>query len=348
MNKKLLTAFNALASDEQEIMLALAVIYAPIGQSSLASLLAKSSGFELKTIRLINKPLRDKLLQAALMVTSQDGWRCNEAIAEPLMRLAINRPWFNKLAQLLIAEPSYFYATKVSIYHAIKILRIFLYQRNESGFAANIERFYSDYRQKFADTINKIFFNNYDAAWFASLPDQIKALVLSYFLHDGRMNMSDVSIQYQLLEQFFGAVKHANPTIVHAVIDERLLRGNFKDAEQWLTDDPSENGLSLLATLRFLQNRNDEAIALFNAALKALKKATGKRNISIDGLHGYFFNLALLRSRNPNTLLLLKQQAQIVIKQGWNNEFYRMQNKIYIDWLKVEHEIQKFAQTEEN
>jgi hypothetical protein len=30
------------------------------------------------------------------------------------------------------------------------------------------------------------------------------------------------------------------------------------------------------------------------------------------------------------------------VARGWNNEFYRMQNKIYIDWMKVEHEIQQF------
>lgn len=27
--------------------------------------------------------------------------------------------------------------------------------------------------------------------------------------------------------------------------------------------------------------------------------------------------------------------------RGWNNEFYRMQNKIYIDWEKVDREIEK-------
>lgn len=30
------------------------------------------------------------------------------------------------------------------------------------------------------------------------------------------------------------------------------------------------------------------------------------------------------------------------VARGWNTEFYRLQNKIYIDWLKVEHEIQQF------
>ena len=150
------------------------------------------------------------------------------------------------MAQLLIAEPNYYYPARISVYHAIKQLRIFLYQGNESAFAANIERFHSDYRQNFADNINRIFFNNYDADWFASLPDQIKFHALSYFLHDGRAHLNDVSKEYQLLEHFFGAVKHDNPAIVHTVIEERLFRGNFKDAELWLAGDLSADGLKLL------------------------------------------------------------------------------------------------------
>ena len=97
------------------------------------------------------------------MVISQEGWRCNEDIAEQLMRRAIEEPWYNKLAQLLIAEPNYYYPARISVYHAIKQLRIFLYQGNESAFVANIKHFHSEYRQSFAVNINRIFFNDYDA-----------------------------------------------------------------------------------------------------------------------------------------------------------------------------------------
>ncbi|MEI7994372.1 MAG: DEAD/DEAH box helicase, partial [Methylococcaceae bacterium] len=334
MKDKLLNPFNALSNDEQSIMLALAVIYAPIGQTSLQALLRSTGCFESKTIATIDRLLREKLQKAELMVMTQDGWRCNEEIAERLMRLALKEPWFNKLAQLLIAEPNYYYPARISAYHAIKQLRIFLYQGNESAFVANIKRFHSEYRQLFAVNISRIFFNNFDATWFASLPDQIKFYALIYYLQDGRSHLNDVSMEYQLLEQFFGAVKHDNSTIVHAVIEERLLRSNFNDVEQWLVGDSSTDGLKLLATLRFLQNRNDEAIDLFNASLKALKKETGKRNVGIDGLHGYLFNLALLRSRNYNNLQLLKQQVQIVIKQGWHNEFYLL-NLILLEAVEI-------------
>ncbi len=336
MKNKLLPFFNALSKDEQSIMLALAIIYAPIGQSNFAKLLEKSACFDRKILGLINKPLRDKLQQTKLISLSTDGWRCNEEIAEPLMRLALDQPWFSKLTQQIIAEPNYYYASKINTYHAIKQLRIFLYQGNETAFTANIERFYTDYRKYFAEAINIVFFKHYDAAWFSSLSDQIKFQVLIYLLRDGRMDFSvDTSAPYQLLEQFFGKEKSSNPIIVHGLIEERLLRGNLKDAEQWLVDDYSFDALKLLATLRFLENNNDAAIALFEQALKVLKKETGKRNISIEGIHGFFFNLALLKSRTAKNIVLLKQQTQITIKKGWQNEGFYLLNLILLDAVDI-------------
>jgi SNF2 family DNA or RNA helicase len=322
MKKKLLTFFNALSKDEQNIMLVLAVNYAPVGQSTLQGLLSATGYFEPKTIILMSKSLRDKLQKADLVSITADGARCHEAITEPLMRQAITQPWFNKLAQLLIAEPSYYYPERVSLYHAVKQLRIFLYQGNDAAFAANAERLRTDHPKDFISVLSKLFFVDYSAEWFLSLSDQIKALTLSYFLHDGRMHLKDVSFHYQLLEQLFGAVKHDNPEINHIVIEERLFRSDFKEVEAWLAGDLSANGLKLLATLRFLQNRNLESIDLFNTSIKTLKKTTGKRNICIDGLPGYFFNLALWRSRNVNNMTLLKQQAQLTIKQGVQSEYY--------------------------
>jgi SNF2 family DNA or RNA helicase len=335
MKNKLLPFFNALSIDEQSIMLVLAVIYAPIGQSSFAKLLERSACFDRQTLGLINKPLRDKLLNSKLIILSTDGWRCNEDIAEPLMRIALDQPWFSKLTQQLIAEPNYFYSAKVNAYHAIKQLRIFLYQGNESAFSANIERFYTDYQKSFTEAINLIFFKHYDAVWFSSLSDQIKFQVLDYLLRDGRMDFIDMSAPYKLLEQFFGKVRPSNPIIVHGLIEERLLRGNFKDAEQWLVGDNSFDALKLLATLRFLENNNDEAIALFELAVKVLKKETGKRNVSIEGIHGFFFNLALLKSRIPKNIVLLKQQIQITIKKTSQNEEFYLLNLILLDAVDI-------------
>ncbi len=142
-------------------------------------------------------------------------------------------------------------------------------------------------------------------------------------------------MQYQLLEQYFGAVKSDTPEIVHTVLEQRLLRGNFNDAEAWLSGDTSMRGLKIVAVLRFLQNRNDEALELFNAALKTLKKDSGKRNISFSGVHGYFFNLALLRNRSFSDLTLLKQNAQMTVKHGGQHSAFYLLNLVLLDAVDI-------------
>ncbi len=159
--------------------------------------------------------------------------------------------------------------------------------------------------------------------------------VLEYLLRDRRIDLIDTSEPYQLMEQFFGQEKPRNPIIVHGLIEERLLRGNIKDAEQWLVGDYSFDALKLLATLRFLENNNDEAIALFEQSLKILKKETGKRNVSIEGIHGFFFNLALLKTRSPQNIVLLKQQTQITLKKSWQNEGFYILNLILLDAVDI-------------
>ena len=68
MNRKLLTIFSALSPDEQSILLVLAVIYAPISQSNLQRLLRITDFFEVKVITLVERPLREKLQKAKLII----------------------------------------------------------------------------------------------------------------------------------------------------------------------------------------------------------------------------------------------------------------------------------------
>lgn len=334
MNNKLLSSFNALSNDEQIILQALSVIYAPIGQTAFQELLKKSAIFQPGTVAIINKVVREKLQGKQLIVISTDGWQCHPDFVEYLTRLAFRKSWFNKLADFLIADHKSHYHYQVTLANAIKKMRIFLYQGNEQAFIVDINRLFSYESRELPDIIKRIFFNDFDADWFASLSKQIKFLALSYFVDGSLRYLSDVTLQYQLLEQFFGVTKSDSPEVVLTVIEQRLLRGNFDDAETWLAGDMSSYGLVILATLRFLQNSNDEALVLFNAALKALKKETGKRNISFDGLYGYFFNLALLRNRTFSNLSLLKQNVQITIKQGWQDQFYLL-NLILLDAVDI-------------
>lgn len=288
MNNTLLASYNTLSNDEQLILQALSVVYAPVGQTEFQELLTKTVIFPRSAATSINKPLREKLHKAELIVVTADGWQCHPDIVETLTRLAFKQSWFDPLAALLIAGHRTYYSHHVFLAHTIKLLRIYLYQGNETGVIANIKQIRSLWPQKSVEVINKVFFNDFDADRFAALSEQIKFFVLAYLLDGNLRTLTEYELPYQLLEQYFGATKSDNPEIVYTLIEQRLLRGNFNDAESWLAGDSSWYGLQLLASTLFLQNRNDEAVELFTAALKALKKQTSKRNISLNGLHGVF------------------------------------------------------------
>ncbi len=52
----------------------------------------------------------------------------------------------------------------------------------------------------------------------------------------------------------------------------------------------------LLASVEFLEGRNDEALAEYRTALKLYKKETGRRKAFFEGYNGLFFLLALIRA----------------------------------------------------
>ena len=80
MNKKLLAALETLTDHEQILMQVLAVIYAPIGQTNLQTLLKNNNCLD-KTF-IVDKPLRDKLQKTTLIMVNQDGWCCNPAVVQ--------------------------------------------------------------------------------------------------------------------------------------------------------------------------------------------------------------------------------------------------------------------------
>ena len=334
MNNTLLASHNTLSSDEQLILQALSVIYAPVGQTELSELLKKTADFPRSAVAIINAPLKEKLLKAGLIVVTADGWQCHMDITDRLIRLAVKQSWFNPLAALLIAGHRTYYSHQVLLAHTIKLLRIFLYQGNETGVIGNINQIRSLWPQKSVEIINRVFFNDFDADSFAALTEQIRFFVLAYLLDMNLRTLTDYDLQYQLLEQYFGATKSDNPGIVYTVIEQRILRGNFTDAESWLAGDSSWYGLQLCGSALFLQNRNDEAVEMFTADLKALKKQAAKRNISLSGLHGVFFSLAILRNRSFSNLSLLKQNTQMTIKYAAQDAFYLL-NLILLDAVDI-------------
>jgi SNF2 family DNA or RNA helicase len=331
MNQKRLSAFNTLSDAEQQILLALAVYYAPIGQTALQDLLKRSAVFAQDLYNSISKPLREKFQQADLIVIGVEGWQCQPDMVEQLMRQAVKQPWFNKLATFLLADKQqpHYYSQGMIIAQSIKKIRLYLYLGDEVALMSELLRVSAVNSRNLFDIGDKFFFNDFDAEWFATVPENVRAFILCCYLDNNLYYFTEYRLQYALLEQYFGAEQPDNLNITHTLLEQRLLRGDFKDMEDWLAGDDSLRGIVIAASLRFLQHRYDEAVELFNDGLKLLKKETGKRNVYLEGLSGCFFNLALL-ARLSSTDLLLRQNALYTVKDGPQDAFYTL-NWIFLD-----------------
>ena len=139
IQQRLSEIFDTFPQYEQDVLLVLAVIYAPIGQLNLQHTL-KAAGLDSTTIKAVNRDFQERFQKMGFVISSHDGWYCHRDISETLMRTAITKPWFMKLAQNLIMEKEgYSYMpAKFMVLHQMKKLRLFLYQNNETGLAANI------------------------------------------------------------------------------------------------------------------------------------------------------------------------------------------------------------------
>ena len=205
--------FDILPRAEQNILLVLSVVYTPIGQASLLGLL-KSTGFDLETQKTVNRDFKERFHKMGFIVATNEGWNCHRDICDGLMKTAITKPWFNKVAQQIIMEKGgfSFLSPKGMVMNQIKKLRLFLYQGNETGFEANIALLFNEYNAQFHLVMNELFFDHFDKEAFMTLPEKIRFSVLNYtlindFFSFNTKTNSNKHHVYRLLEESFGETK---------------------------------------------------------------------------------------------------------------------------------------------
>ncbi len=334
MKEKLLNNFHALPEYEQTVVLALAVVFAPIGQMALQKLMAESECLSKSDSRNINADLKAKLKPTGLVSFTPEGWLCEKSVSEELMRIAVEKKdFFDKLSNHIINHPSNV-IYRVALAHAIKKLRIFLYQGKEDQFFSVLNTIKTEFSEYVNHTFERVFFKDFNEEWFSSLPERIRFEVLKHHLLLHEEKLEDSPFERQLFDKYFASVSSHPAYIALSYIEFRLHRGEFNDdMEQYLNENPSIRAMKLLGTLRFLQNRHQEAVDYYEQSLTLIKKETRKRNVAISALDGQFYYLSLLKLKTPESLASLKKQLEIALKVETNKFTY--QNQRLLEGIQV-------------
>ncbi|MDQ7090265.1 MAG: SNF2-related protein [Methylococcales bacterium] len=326
MTQKLLTKFEELPEDEQSLLLALAIIFAPVEQSILKNILWESDCIDATTINKIAPKFKEKIKRTGLVKITIDGWACDPLISELLIKKAVkNEKLFNQLSQHLLSHPAP-HLPRMALANMIKLLRIHLYNNDLDRFIVSLSEIQIEFPDYIDYTFGRLFFNNFDAEWFTTLHEGIRFVVLKYQLYLSASKFKPSPLQQTLFERYFSDYSKQPLYIALSYIEFSLHRGQFNDKMvTFLTKNNSIDSLKLLGSYYFLQNKPDEAIRYYEHALTLHKKQSGKRNLVISDLDGQFYYLALLKKRTPESLITLKKQLEISLKVEKNDFSYQNQ-----------------------
>ncbi len=91
----------------------------------------------------------------------------------------------------------------------------------------------------------------------------------------------------------------ASAYLRNALAQHLILCGRLDDAARWLQELDDSQAQFFRAVILLLRDAHDEALPLFDKALKTLRKETGKRKAIFEGIGGHLYVLALIRSGDP-------------------------------------------------
>ena len=186
----------------------------------------------------------------------------------------------------------------------IRLARLFIYANDEAGFIAQSDKHDSTFApQRLTTSLGRLFYQEPLAAdWLDS-----RAPTIQQALFEGRVTafltgdlaipgMPDLIARYREQQNRPGFAPVRRALLEHDLLALRLneARGllvNLDEADAKLRQ-------SAAATLCFLAGENAEAIKLYRAVLKEQRKQAGKRKAFLDGPHGLFFLMALLRAND--------------------------------------------------
>ncbi|MHC5673520.1 DEAD/DEAH box helicase [Nostoc sp.] len=334
LQTKLAHIYFELHPSLQKIIQLFSVIYAPIDKNSFVSCISKTGALDENNKLWVTKTLSsqiDKLLKAGLLVqSSRQGTECHPLLTEIATRHAVQTGQFEILVTAVEEklpirthwnrDSRIFY----SLRQCIREIRIGIYRQDLSLINQQIE----DY-QKYADSEEKIVIENifeqiynnpFDADWFNTLPLELYESGISSILFNSALKLSASEDVLTLLEEECATPgKHCSDYLHLILTEQLLLQGCTQEAQESLeriSNEYQNNAAIFWGWLSFLRGENEQAIKYYTDALKAIKKATGKRQIYFNTIGGLFFILALLKDGSAQRLREAEEYTSLMSRQS--------------------------------
>lgn len=293
------TRFDGLNFHEKMIVALLAMAGEPMGRTRILEHLA-SAGIgdddDLLTYDLAK-------LRAAGMVgeMAQRGWTATPEVTWPALKAALDAGKFGALASAYenltpLRRNWEGMAILRSYRQGIALLRIALAGGGDPStvgplLAACMSCHEAGYLHPLVDICARPF----EPELFARIHPLLRDQVLTVLMENSQREPASAPVLRAYAERHLSG---AAPSMALRTVmaEHMILCGRLDDATRMLADLDASLALFYRSVILLLRDDLDEALAGFEAALKALRRETGKRKMCFPGFGGHLYVLALLRS----------------------------------------------------
>ncbi|MDR3567032.1 MAG: DEAD/DEAH box helicase [Syntrophobacteraceae bacterium] len=217
--------------------------------------------------------------------------------------------------QLPLVHPQFHSYGDTSCPRMLRDVRIGIYSRDRNFFRKRRDEFIShcgthpDYFNYFIGIFNDPF----DPQWFATLPVEDGMYALCLILNRAMLVLAPDAdaFSYALdISRFRSAPRPDTDQLLYHLSSRLIMGGRLSEARKILAEiEEPHFKLGLMGWSLFVEGKNSEAVESFENDIKELRRRVAKRNINFRGMSGFFYVLALIRSRNEE---LLKKADQLV------------------------------------
>ena len=295
------------------------------------------------------QPALKRILKLGLV---DNHYQCPEGFREIATRLAVADGHFEKMArtiQRLMPGNRYLsrYSPEYDWKRVLRDFRIALYRGDSREVKVLYDQMlrYCPVPFRIPDPFLRICNAPFDPAWFATLPLDLRSAALSRILFQSLIFLEpDEAPLNDALALAFGEQPqgYGERPLLHVLALRLLLGGRLDEAGRLLDKlrneaEGSTDGLQ--GCLYFLEGKNEESIAAYEAELRQLIRRSGIRNNFFIDPAGLFFLLALLKSysASPDTAGAAKIKKYLYLTAHRNNP-----NSFYIAGLTA---LRKIAAT---
>ena len=333
-DQHLLEEFDALALHEKMILALLAIVGEPVGKHAVYEHLQRADIVEPDgtpfTLAVVTGMLQRLARLALVTEVVGRGFTCEAKLRWPAMREAIEHLHFRDLCQAIetinpVRRNWDGYVELRSYRQGVARLRIALLRNDErSQVASLLTACMTCYEAQQLHPLIEICGRPFEPAMLPYIVPQLQDEILAVLLANAPREPATAPAIRSYARAHFAAQTAAGDWITAslplALAEDAILCGDLEQAARYLAGQEGAQTLLIDSTIAVLRGEHAQALAGFEAALKALRKETGKRKLLFTGIGGHLYMLALLKSGDAKHLKTAETYLDIALHAQPNHD----------------------------